>query len=260
MQQRAESPTHDSPRSLHWIAKRDIVLLGGGMAATLALAPFDNPTAREFAEPAFQPGRRVRRIADDVAVLGGDGPFFASAFVAAAGTIVGPPELQRFALRNVEAIALATVVNGLGKGIAGRARPGVETKHAFEMGRGFHDDNGPFVSFPSGHTAAAFAMATVVSSEAQRADLSHGRVFGALAYGAATAVGIARVVQREHWLTDLPIAAVIGTWSGHVVEAHADDSGRAASALRGLVVGQDGKLVRVGWSLRASDAAERGRQ
>ncbi|MGH7617589.1 MAG: hypothetical protein ACREPM_10205, partial [Gemmatimonadaceae bacterium] len=134
--------------SARWVTGRDVMLLGGGIAVTLALAPLDKPTSHELAEPEFEQQRRVQHIANGVALLGGAGPFAASAIIAAAGTVVGPAVLQQFALHNAEAIALATVVNGVAKGIAGRALPGVQTKHAFEVGRGFHDGNGPFVSFP----------------------------------------------------------------------------------------------------------------
>lgn len=247
---RADSTRH---ASAPWVTRRDAIRLGIAAAATLSLAPLDKPISEEFAEPHWKDSRLAHHIAGDVAYLGGDGPFVASAVVAVAGTAVGPPALRRFAVHNMEAIALATVVTGLGKGIAGRALPGVQTKHAFEMGRGFHEDNGPFVSFPSGHTAAAFALATTISGEFRQVDSSHAALVSGIAFGAATAVGLARVVQHVHWLSDLPVAAVIGTWSGRVVQDHATDSSRASLLLHGLVIGRDRDRVRFGWSLRASD-------
>jgi membrane-associated phospholipid phosphatase len=250
---REPPPNNPSGRSAPWVTRRDAVDLGVAIAATLSLAPLDRPISKEFAEPQWERSRRIHHIAGDVAFLGSGGPFVASAIVAAAGTAVGPPWLQRFAMHNMEAIALATVVNGVGKGIAGRALPGVETNHAFEVGRGFHEGNGPFVSFPSGHTAAAFAMAATIRGEVQRADSTRGPIVGAIAFGAAAAVGLARVVQRMHWLSDLPVAAVIGAWSGRVVEDHSSDPGRAGLVVRGLVVGHDRQRVRVGWSFRPGD-------
>jgi hypothetical protein len=252
-QRRNESPSDDGAHSAGWVTKRDVMSLGAGITATLFLVPLDKPMSHEFAEPDFEKQRRVQHLADRIALLGGEGPFVASTIVAAAGSAVGPPSVQRFALHNAEAIALASIVNGLAKGLAGRALPGVQTKHAFEVGRGFHDGNGPLVSFPSGHTAAAFAMATTISAELKRADAPHVQLFSALAFGAASAVGVARVVQRVHWLSDLPVAAVIGIWSGRAVQAHSSDSKSGARLLRGVVVGGDAKRVRVGWSLRASD-------
>jgi membrane-associated phospholipid phosphatase len=248
----------DSSASAHsasrpWVTREDGIRLGIATAATLGLAPLDRPISGEFAEPHWKQSRPVHHIARDIAFLGGDGPFVASAVVAAVGTTVGPRGLQRFAIHNMEAIALATVVNGVVKGVAGRALPGVQTKHPFQVGRGFHDRNGPFVSFPSGHTASAFAMAATIRGELQRTDSARGSLWGDIALGSAAAVGLARVVQRVHWPSDLPIAAVIGMWSGRVVQEHSRQSGRAAMVLRGLVVGRDSHGYRLGWSLRAVD-------
>ena len=237
-----------------WVTRADAIRLGGAVLATLAVAPLDKPISREFDEPHWKQSRPIHHLARDVAFLGGDGPFVASAVVAAVGTVIGPARLQQFAIHNMEAIALATVVNGVAKGVAGRALPGVQTNHPFELGRGFHDGNGPFVSFPSGHTAAAFAMAATIRGELQRGDSVGGSFWGNVALGAAAAVGLARVVQRVHWASDLPVAAVIGVWSGRVVQEHSRESGRAAAVLRGLVVGRDGRRVRLEWSLRAFDA------
>jgi membrane-associated phospholipid phosphatase len=237
-----------------WATRHDGLLLGVAIVATVGLTPLDRPTEREFAEPHWQ-SHLVRDAAGRVASLGGQGPFVASAMIAGATDIAGPAGLKRFAVHNMEAIALATVVTGVAKGIAGRALPGVNTKHAFELGRGFHDANGPFVSFPSGHTAAAFAMAATISGELRHADCARATLLGDVAFGAAAAVGVARVVQRVHWLSDLPLAAAIGTWSGRVVQAHANDSGRAALILRGLSVARDPQGLRLGWSLRATDAS-----
>jgi membrane-associated phospholipid phosphatase len=242
-----------------WVTRADAIRLGGAVLATFAVAPLDKPITREFAEPRWEQSRSVHHLARDVAFLGGEGPFVASALAAAVGTAIGPPRLQQFAIHNMEAIALATALNGVVKGVAGRALPGVQTKHPFEVGRGFHDRNGPFVSFPSGHTAAAFAMAATIRGELQRGDSVGGSIWGNVVLGGAAAVGLARVVQRVHWASDLPVAAVIGAWSGRVVQVHSRESGRAAAVVRGLVIGRDGDRVRLEWSLRAFDAGGAGR-
>ena len=214
----SQSATKSTRADSGWVTRHDAVEFGVAVVATFAIAPFDHPISNEFAEPDWLDRRRVHAIANDVAFFGGDGPFVASG-VLFAGTSVGlAPGLRRFAEHNMESIALATIITGVAKGISGRALPGVQTRHAFQLGRGFHDDNGPFVSFPSGHTAAAFAMATTISSEVQRVDTSDAALVGRIAIGGASAVGVARVIQRKHWPSDLPLAAVIGTWSGHAVQ------------------------------------------
>jgi hypothetical protein len=120
-----------------------------------------------------------------------------------------------------EAVLLAASVNGVAKGIFGRALPNVNVNNPddFQLFRGFHDGNGPFVSFPSGHTAASFAMAAVLTDEADRWHPGIGRFVGPIAYGGAGLVGLARMYQNVHWASDLPIAAAIGTWSGLTVVA-----------------------------------------
>jgi membrane-associated phospholipid phosphatase len=102
-------------------------------------------------------------------------------------------------------------------------------------------------------------MAATIRGELQRGDSVGGSIWGNVVLGGAAAVGLARVVQRVHWASDLPVAAVIGAWSGRVVQVHSRESGRAAAVVRGLVIGRDGDRVRLEWSLRAFDAGGAGR-
>jgi membrane-associated phospholipid phosphatase len=230
-----------------WVTPRDGALFAAAVVATSVAAPLDHTISNEFEEPHWRDDRAVRRAASDAAFFGGDGPFLISGALLAAGA--GNAALRRFAIHDMEAIALATAITGLVKGLAGRALPGVPTRHAFEFGRGFHDANGPFVSFPSGHTAAAFALATTIAGELERADSSRGRVIGLIAFAGATTVGVARVVQHVHWVSDLPLAAVIGTWSGRTVQRHAGDRGLIGAVFRGLTLAPaSGGQLRLGWA------------
>ena len=74
-----------------------------------------------------------------------------------------------------------------------------------------------------------------------------------IAYGGAAAVGVARVIQRVHWPSDLPVAAVIGVWSGETVQRRAGGSGVAAAFVRGLAVTPraNGRM-QIGWSSLAA--------
>jgi membrane-associated phospholipid phosphatase len=74
---------------------------------------------------------------------------------------------------------------------------------------------GPFVfttnytSFPSGHTTAAFAIASV---------LAHGykdKIWvGLTSYTVATLVGLSRIHDSKHWATDAIAGAALGTFIG----------------------------------------------
>lgn len=67
-------------------------------------------------------------------------------------------------------------------------------------------------SFPSGHTAAAFAAATYLSIRYR--DSLGGSV--PLLYGAAALTGVARVKADKHYAKDVVAGAVIGVGMGYV--------------------------------------------
>ena len=70
-------------------------------------------------------------------------------------------------------------------------------------------------SFPSEHSAVAFAAASVIAQEYP------GFMTKFLAYGGATAVAAARVIGRQHFSSDVFIGSAIGWYVGHeVYRAH----------------------------------------
>jgi Capsule assembly protein Wzi/PAP2 superfamily len=72
-------------------------------------------------------------------------------------------------------------------------------------------------SFPSEHSAAAWSIASVVAHEYP------GVLTQVLAYGAATAVSLARVDAKQHFPSDVLVGSAIGWLSGEIVyRAHHD--------------------------------------
>jgi membrane-associated phospholipid phosphatase len=71
-------------------------------------------------------------------------------------------------------------------------------------------DGSDHFSFPSGHTAVAFAAASVL-------DRQYGRTVGWLAYGAAAMAGEARIADNHHYLSDVVAGAVLGRLIGRLV-------------------------------------------
>jgi hypothetical protein len=67
-------------------------------------------------------------------------------------------------------------------------------------------------SFPSGHTAQAFATATFLAKE--YGDQSPWYTVGA--YGMATAVGAMRILNNRHWVSDVLTGAGIGILSTNI--------------------------------------------
>lgn len=66
------------------------------------------------------------------------------------------------------------------------------------------------LSFPSGHTSGAFAMAAVF-------DVHYGPKVGIPAYAAAAAIGLSRMERNRHHLSDVLAGATIGYLVGHSV-------------------------------------------
>jgi membrane-associated phospholipid phosphatase len=73
-----------------------------------------------------------------------------------------------------------------------------------------------YSSFFSEHAMAAFAIASAASFQAQRRNDPKAGLITAVGFSAATAIGVARVYQHHHWLSDVLVGAAVGTASGFV--------------------------------------------
>jgi membrane-associated phospholipid phosphatase len=65
-------------------------------------------------------------------------------------------------------------------------------------------------SFPSGHTSNAFALASV-------AQLHYGWRIGVPAYALAGLMGVSRIHEDKHWLSDVVAGAALGYIAGRTV-------------------------------------------
>ena len=203
------------------LTRSDLLVGGMAIAATAAVAPFDRRSAAFMQAPRLQRMSDLQHAARDAAFMGGPGPFLLGATLFAGGHLTGSQPVADVGLHLTESLVLAAGINGFVKGLSGRALPLYSADPAnLEFGRGFRLNNGAYVSFPSGHTAAAFAMAAVLTGEAGRLHPGASRFVGPFAYGGAALIGVARMYQNVHWASDLPIAALIGTWSGMTVVSH----------------------------------------
>lgn len=81
-------------------------------------------------------------------------------------------------------------------------------------------------SFPSGHTATAFAAASLI-------DDNSGGAFGVAAYGLAGLTGYSRIESRQHYPSDVLAGAAIGILSAQVLDALHWGRGKDAHGIAG---------------------------
>ena len=139
------------------------------------------------------------------------------------------------ALVIVEAAMIAAAVNQVVKFSVGRERPFVHALDPDEKTKTEHpDDNN--LSFYSGHTSLAFALAGAGGSVATMRGYRHGWVVWPVAGAMAAGVGYLRIGADKHWFTDVATGAVVGGAIGVGVPylLHAPKKGGGdASALSG---------------------------
>ncbi|HEY0763098.1 MAG TPA: phosphatase PAP2 family protein [Pyrinomonadaceae bacterium] len=136
-------------------------------------------------------------------------------------------------LLSAQALVNSIIVESALKGITQRGRPtiGKERSEFFEGGN----------SFPSGHSTQAWAVAAVVASE-----YKHRRAVQILAYGAATAVSVARFTGQKHYLSDVVVGSALGYTIGkYVYSTHhrqsldaTDDDGPVSQSWRPMITPQ----------------------
>ena len=127
------------------------------------------------------------------------------------GTLAHNERVAGTALTAVKSFAIASLGTGIFKQIAHRHRP-------------FQDPvpdranwDGPFskfsyTSFPSGHSTAAFSVATVFAMEYRETIW-----VPVLSYTLAAGTAISRLYDNRHWLSDVVIGSAFGFFTGRFI-------------------------------------------
>lgn len=191
--------------NLEWLA------VGG--AAALATHAADGETSRILSQ-----SRTLQTPLEAGAILGGT-PFELGAAFAAygLGRAAGNRRIATAGADLVQAQLIAEVLTIAIKQATRRARP---------EGSGY--------SFPSGHTTATFASATVLQQH-------FGWKFGLPAYAVAAYVGASRIRDRRHYLSDVAFGAALGAVAGRTVAV-----GRHHRMALGVVPSNGGAAIILG--------------
>jgi PAP2 superfamily protein len=201
--------------------KKDWLRLGELTLATGALLFTDEPVQR-FALKLKDSSKAVRNTSQFVTKFGGLYEAYTLAALGAYGFIFKNEKMQTTTLLATQAYLTGGAMQYILKFISGRQRPYFYNANAVEAEPRFHgpfsksgkDINGKRLnsSFPSGHTTVAFAAATVFALEYKDKPF-----VPILSYSVATLIGLSRITENKHWVTDVFFGAVLGYYTGKQV-------------------------------------------
>jgi hypothetical protein len=166
----------------------------------MALVTTDRITGDEMAESERQV--KLSRIVSNAGSVYGLGAVAGAFYLFGRGK--NDDRARETGLLSAEALVNSVIVESALKGITQRARPstGVERSEFFDGGN----------SFPSGHSTQAWAVAAVIANE-----YHDRRAVQIAAYGAATAVSVARFTGHKHYLSDVVAGSALGYVIGQYV-------------------------------------------
>lgn len=121
------------------------------------------------------------------------------------GKIIGDKSIATTGRMLTESVLYSGLAVSLLKYTVGRSRPYTNEGPATMFTYSFQEAN---VSFPSGHTATAFAVSTVL---ANRIDNPIATI---ALYGLAGFTGYQRIYDNKHWFSDVFVGAAIGYFIG----------------------------------------------
>src|SRR5215472_570817 len=194
------SPFHmDQTEAVQWI---------GFTAVTALLIGTDHQTSKIFenSQGQINSGNIVSNLGSVYTVL----PAVVGFYVY--GAVADNEKARETGVLGGEALLDGLIVGELLKLAAGRNRPNASSDpgHFFKGG----------ASFPSGHSIASWALASVIAHE-----YGNHKWVPFVAYGLAGAVGAARVAAQQHYASDVVAGSAMGYFIGRYVvnthEAHA---------------------------------------
>ncbi len=212
--QQITAPFHQTGKE--W---KRIGIYGASVAALSLIA--DEPMQR-FAVKLHDDSKAVSSVSSYVTKFGGRYEVYSLAALGSYGFIFNNKKMQTTTLLATQAYLTSGLMETIVKAISGRQRPTYYNSGHPEPEPYFH---GPFYkkgidvsghavnsSFPSGHTTVIFAAATVFAKEYKNTPW-----VPVVAYSAASLVGLSRITENKHWMSDVVVGATLGYLTGRQV-------------------------------------------
>ena len=196
---------------------KQILRTAGVLAFTAALIHFDMEIDKVF-KPLKEKNKFLADFTPEFTELGDYYGYALVAGIAGVSFIAHEYRPLHTSILAAQAALTAGIWVRAGKILSSRMRPGAtyndpnyNTDHWFgpfaQFNPKYNQVRGvaAFDAFPSGHTAAAFAMATIFAKE-----YSEYKAVPPILYTLAGLVAVSRLVQHDHWASDLLPGAAIG--------------------------------------------------
>jgi hypothetical protein len=195
--------------------KQDWHRFAGLVGGTVVLSFVDKPLQRGIMK-ATDSSRNIKKVSDYVTSFGGVYEGYTLVALGAYGFIFKNEKVKTTTLLATQSYITAGLIETVLKELTKRERPYYVAPGETEAKGRFH---GPFYhagqefkSFPSGHTTAAFAAATVYAMEYKKSI-----IVPIVSYTAASLVGLSRITENKHWATDVVLGATLGYLCGRQV-------------------------------------------
>jgi membrane-associated phospholipid phosphatase len=224
-----------------FFVKRDLVATGIAIAGTAAVSAFDLRIARWARSPRVQGDSSRRALIGDLTRANETPMMLAALATYGVGRAIRSPATADVGLHTLEALVLTTSVSQVVRGVLGRTRPRASVDDPFDFRPGTGFTGFETRSFPSLHTAAAFAAATAIVGELHERRSGAVKVAAPLLYTAAMVPGLTRVYLDQHWASDVVAGAFVGALLGSRVVSYAHSHRRTAldRALLGVSAAPD---------------------
>ncbi|MEO8483407.1 MAG: phosphatase PAP2 family protein [Acidobacteriota bacterium] len=185
------------PRDFRHLGSREnLMWVGLGAAAALAIHPVDDNINHHFAgvgaaDTFFKPGKYI----GETATLAG-----ASLAIYATGRLRDTPKVSHIGMDLIRALVVDEAITQTLKFSVRRERPDGSDRH----------------SFPSGHSSATFAVATVLERHINWR-------MSVPAYLFASYVAMSRLHENKHFASDVAFGAAVGIIAGRTVTQPGSD-------------------------------------
>lgn len=203
--------------------RRDAIWSAAVLAGTIALSTADVRIAKGWNNTTHRSESRDR-LARNFAKIQEGSLSVGNLALWGIARLAKAPAMADITFHAFESVVIGSAASQVIRGPLGRSRPHVTNytdQYDFHYFKGFRQFD--YRSFPSIHTAAAFAVATVYTLETKRRAPGATWIVGPIAYVLAAGPGVSRMYTGQHWASDILAGAFVGTLAGAKVVRYNHD-------------------------------------